>query len=344
MKCSRLCLSILLIVPLFTFAQKYHEPAEILKILSDSRLTYDIGMLQSPEIKTVEYPPQLNHGLFLKKMPNGTRVVTTYDSEFDSVETYKPNLMTAESAYANKEFSQARLSYIKALLAAPNSSQVMTFIGQSFEAEHAFDSAKVWYLRAIDANFYDYMAHWFLADIHWRQQSKDSAITEICLARIMNRNNPRLSASFVRIFKDAEINYSDWEFHPAINVEQLPTNHISVTFDEKHSEWLPYALCKALWKFEPDYRKSMLSRVKGLPAVIEETECVMNVIIGLENSKTSTDDKSLKAAKEALEGNMFSEFIVYDVILPGEPYYAFNLSREFMKNVAQYITKVRTKT
>lgn len=322
--------------------QKYHVPAEIFKIAEQSKITYQISTLEIPEVEVVKYPPQLDHGLFLKKGSDGALTVSTYDEEYGANKDYQDSFKAAEKAYDEHQFAQARELYLKVLSLAPASSQVMTFIGQVYGHEGNDSLAEVWYRKAIEANYFDYMAHWFLADLCQGAGRKDEAVAEILVAHILNRNNPRLAESMERIFKGSGMTYREWQFLPRYEVKDLGNNKASVQWDANHPEWLAYALCKALWQIEPGYRDSMLNGTREHPLMVEEKECVVNVLIGIQNRKKETKDPALQVAQKALDEKMFSEFLVYEVILPRYPRFAFVLSKAYFDSVAKYVVKFRS--
>jgi hypothetical protein len=128
-------------------------------------------------------------------------------------------------------------------------------------------------VKAIEANYFDYMAHWFLGDAYHKAGTTEKAQKEILIANILNRNNPRIQNALGRIYADSRLTYPEWVFSPRCDLKDLGNNKVSVKYDQRYPEWLPYSLCKALWQFEPGYRESMLKDSQEHPAMIEEKEC-----------------------------------------------------------------------
>ena len=60
------------------------------------------------------------------------------------------------------------------------------------------------------------------------------------------------------------------------------------------------------------------------------------------DSKKGTKDKSLIVATQALNKNMFTEFVLYEVILPKDPYFVFSLSKEDCASIVQYVKNIRS--
>jgi tetratricopeptide (TPR) repeat protein len=344
MKCPNVLLGVLLVVPTFSPAQRYHTPAEIIKIMTDSKMTYVLDMMEPVEVETVHAPVELAHGLFLKPSDQGGSVLSSFDTEYASSPEYLTTFQNAERAYQNDSLGYARELYLRVLRIVPYHSQVMTFIGQTYEHEQDYKSAIEWYHRAIEANYYDYAAHWFLADNLSVTGNHDEALKEILLARVLNRTNSRLPDAVDRILKSANLSYLDWEFAPRYQLQSLDGHQISLKYDPQHSEWMPYALCKALWAFEPGYKDSMLFGTDEHPIVVQEKECVANVLMALQNSGEEVKDPSLQTAKRALDEKAFSAYLLFEVILPRRPDFVFALTRSQIESLSAYILEFRTKT
>ncbi len=333
---------LLLFVPTPSVAQRYHTPAEVLRIMTDSKMSYVMDAKESVEIETVKASVELPHGLFLKHSVDGASELCSYDAEYAQIPDYQTVLAAAERAFQNDSMTFARDQYLRVLKIAPLHSQVMTFIGQTYENEQDYSSAKDWYQKAIETNFYDYAAHWFLADNLSVTGRHDEALKEILLARVLNRTNPRLSEAVDRILKESKLSFVDWTFKPRYELKDLDGHRISIKYDTQHPEWMPYAFCKALWAFEPGYRDSMISTSHEHPFLIEEKECVANILIGLQNSGKKVKDPSLQAARRALDEKVFAAYLLFDVILQSHPDFVFLLTQSNLESVTSYVLEYRT--
>ena len=321
--------------------QQYHSPAEILKLMEASKVSYSFDNLAEADITTAPAPVPLSHGLFLKQDSGGGYTVTSYGAEYQGKKEYTENVMEAEKLFSGNDHTGARAAYLKALDAAPASSQVMTFIGQTYEQEENDSLAGVWFHRAIAANKYDYMAHWFLADLLDKSGKNDEAIREIILAKILNRSNPRVSDAVERIFKRSGHSYADWEFTPRCAVERSEQNRLKLKVDMRYPEWLPYAACKAVWQGEPGYPESMLKGTKEPPLLVEEKECVVNVLMGMTNRGGTSKERALRILPDVWEKSMFAEYVIYEVILPTHPSFVFYLSDENLAAISDYVRTFR---
>ena len=110
----------------------------------------------------------------------------------------------------------------------------MTFVGQTYDHVHADSAAAYWYRKAIAANEFDYMAHWFLGDFYDRCDEHQKAVREVLTAFVLNRNNPRILAAVKQILGNAGLEYRDWEFRPDYAVKGSGGTKVSVKNSEGH--------------------------------------------------------------------------------------------------------------
>lgn len=331
-------------IPLVTFAQRYHDPAEILRMVEKSTYTYELDQIDKHSVGMMKVPATVDYGIYLKRLPDGSIVVQSFQNEYGQNPDYAACFQNAEDAFSKDSLDAARYWYKKVLDVASNQSQVMTYIGQTYENEKDYEAAFPWFRRAIDTNYYDYNAHWFLADDLVLTHHVDEAVKEILIAMVLNRNHQRISTSLKINLQIAKKPYVDWAFGPRYEIDSTGDKHISIKCDTTYMEWLSYALCKALWAYEPGYRDSMLVGVNEEPLVVEEKECFLSVLAVIENSGKPTQDPILQTAQKALAAGKFTEFVVYDVILPSHPNFVFKLPRAFIQSIPDYILTCRAST
>jgi len=313
--------------------QAIHSPAEILKIMEKSPIAYELTALEK-EILPKDRTGNLNYNHYYR-INNGDHI-TTFKYEIDSnVQNY---LTKAEEYFQRKEFSLAREMYLEALKADSTYFEVMTYIGQTYGIEGDFDKAIEWYKKTIDVNYIDYLAHWFLADAYKTKGELNKAVEEITIAIILNRNNPRIEKSLKDIFELKKLKTDDWTFNPQIKIDSIGVNKVRVSFD---SDWLGYAMVKALWKYEPGYKKSM-GVSDGSFSTIEEKECFASLMTSFDKEKLKKHPE-FKALQLALDNKMIDEYIFYEIVLPDHPFVAYQLPAEFIVRIKNYVIEVRGK-
>jgi len=328
-------ISFLLITLIFQigFGQKLHSPAELLKIMSDSKLSFQIDILKK-EIQCSDKSEKLNYHSYYRLSTDSGLYTFTYKIRDD----VKPVFDKAE-AFFQSGISDSAIFYYKETLKADSTLyNVMTYIGQVYGSKKDYQNAIAWYEKAISKNYIDYMAHWFLADTYLDMKDTKNALDEITIAQILNRNNLRIKKSLTYIFEKAKMSTDDWCFNPQVEINKISDTKINISANEK---WLAYAMAKAIWNFEPGYKESM-GVAPGQYSTIEDKECLVSLLIGLENSKTKIkNDPQLSILKKATEKKYLDEYILYEIVLPENPLVAFQLPEKTILNIKDYILNVR---
>lgn len=326
----------LLVITLFIqigFGQKLHSPAEILKIMSDSKLSYQIDLLKK-EIQCSDKSEKLNYHNYYRLSTDSGLYTYSYKIRND----VKPIFDKAE-AFFQSQIPDSAIFYYKETLKADSSLyNVMTYIGQVYGSKKDYQNAIVWYKKAISKNFIDYMAHWFLADTYIDMNDTKNALDEITIAQILNRNNQRIRKSLTYIYEKAKLSTDDWCFNPQVEINKISDTKINVSANDK---WLGYAMTKAIWSFEPGYKESM-GVAPGRYSTIEDKECLITLLIGLENSKTKIkNDPQLLILKRATDKKYLDEYILYEIVLPENPQVALQLPEKTILNIKDYILNLR---
>jgi len=332
-KCN--ALFFLLSITISCFAQKIHSPAEILRMMSDSKLSYELKEL-GKEIPCPDLTEKLNYHDSYRVTTDST--ISTYRFKFSNAS--KPLYDKAEQFFSAHQADSALVYYLHTIKADSTLTNVMTYVGQIYEGKEERGKAIEWYRKAIHMNFIDYMAHWFLADNLLAIDSTKEAVDEIVIAQILNRNNPRIKKSLATIFEHAFLNTTDWCFNPQVELSKTTDGKISIAMTDK---WVGYAMAKAIWMFEPGYRESM-GVANGHYSTIEDKECLISLLSGLENAKTDiSKERQLVILKAAAENNYLQEYILYDIVLPKTPFVAYQLSEKTILEIKDYILKFRNK-
>lgn len=333
MKHLKSILFLLLIGLTTTYAQKIHSPFEIIQIMTDSKVKYGVNALKEP-IECPDYSEKLNyHDTY--RVETETHV---YSYKYEINEKAKPLLEKAEECFTARDMTGALEYYHKTLEADPTQHYVMTYIGQIYDKYRDYEQSIDWYKKAIEANYADYMAHWFLADAYFAINDYDKAVDEIVIARIMNRNNPRIKTSMDLILKKAKKSTVDWYFNPQIRLGRDADNDVMV---EMGDNWTMYAMAKALWNYEPGYKESMGVKPDSY-TMLEEQECLIAQLIGMENAKTKVKkDPQLNILKKVAKAKMLDEYILYEIFLPRSPSVVHQLSKPTILSIKDYVLNVR---
>jgi tetratricopeptide (TPR) repeat protein len=301
----------------YGFSQKIHSPAELIKIMNDSKLSYEIKVLDKP-IECMDYSDKLNYHDYYRVSKDSGLITYKFNPNNEAKQLFD----RAEKEFQTKNIDNALIDYRLALKMDSSLSKIMTYIGQIYSNKGDYDNAIKWYKMAISKNYIDYMAHWFLADLYLDRKDFKNAVDEIVIAQILNRNNSRIKKSWINILEKAKRNTEDWCFKPQMEISKISDNKISVSISDK---WTGYAVAKALWTYEPGYRE-LMGVSQGQYSTIEDKECLISLLVGLENAKINIKkDAQLRILKKAVENKHLDEYILYEIVLPKTPFVAFQL-------------------
>ena len=321
--------------PLLAQEYKLHTPAEILKVMEDSKLSYEIVALEKP-LSPADRSKKVNTNEFYQKRTDSAVEVMKFDPSM-SARTLADQ---AESRFSDKNYTQARTFYKEALRADSSYFKLYTYIGQTYEQEGLVSEAMEWYQKAIDKNPIDYMAHWFLADLYIGQKQAAKALKHILLAHVLNRNNPRIEASLKEIFQANKMRYADWSFTPQVELKKKDEQHVEV---RANSLWMGYALARAVWQFEPGFKEAQgYSREQAFVSQ-EEKEALMSLQLLAAQDKSMKPSMEVQALKKALDNQLLNEYIFYEIWLPQQPQLAYQLPEEMLESLGNYVKLARKK-
>ena len=318
-------------------AQDIHTPAQILEILGDSKISYNLKELNE-DIPCHYYPKRiLDNSVFRSVNDKGQLEVKPYGDLSGKGQYHYDK---AEEQFTAANTDSAQYHYKKLLEYDPQYYKAMTYIGQLYGIKKEYDKAIEWYLRVIDSNYIDYLAHWFLADAYLRQDRIEEAIDEITIANILNRNNPKIKDVQFMAYGIGDYSINDWCFGPQYKFEEVGENKIDLYYKKT---WLMYAMAKALWRYEPGYHASM-GVAEGQYTSKEEFECLTAMLTGLQNSNPDYRNiRELQILYKAYDSNTMNEFIFYEIILPQFPHVVYQLPKEKIEALKDYVLNVRQK-
>lgn len=305
-----------------TALRPLHTPAEILKIMNDSKLVYRISDDYQPE-SAVDTPAVLSNQMLLEKTDSGY-VLTAYVLS-DSAEHYYDK---GEEAFRKRDYSAAILYYDTLRMVEPSYYHVLTLIGDVYYLEKQYDSAAAYFEHAIQKNFADYDAHWFLADTYRQLSEPDSALRQITIAYLLNVNHSNLNRA-IRIYRErAGHLWVEWDFTPEYSISE----HGHTVSVDASPTWIGYAMVKAVWKYEPGYADSMIGthRQKLVINWPEEKEAVLAYI---------ADSSKGSRIRKIIDDGYFPEFVLFELAAKKHPSIMALLPRKEFFRVLDYVDK-----
>jgi hypothetical protein len=314
-------------------AQKINSPAEIIEILNRSSLTYELKSLDKSLIKTRDIS-KVNYNQFYK--------LRFKDDSYDIVkyqftDEIKELLKQADAFFKESDFENARKKYFQILETDKTFYQVYPYIGQTYALEKNHQEAILWYEEGMNINNIDYLNYWFLAESYVDLGEKNLALRNIIKALILNRNNPRILNSFSSILRLNNLKFDDWMFNPQYELFKKDEKTILVSFD---NDWLGYALAKAIWQYEPNYKSERIKQNQMI-VLMEEKEALLGVLVPIYEKKPENLDASLQMLLKAVNNKKLDEYIFFEIILPETPEMAYHLEPSFIDKITDYVINFR---
>ena len=233
--------------------------------MEDSKLVYEIKDEFDPK-SIIDTPSVLSNQLYLKESGEGYSLVT-----FKLSELAQPIYNDAEEAFHKKDYTKAIELYNKVIQVQPNYYHAFTLIGDAYFSSEKYDSAIVYFKKAINNNFADYNAHWFLADTYNKCYIVDSALKEITIAHLLNVNHENLNKA-LRYYRNKNNRpWKEWSYVPQYTLSK-DGNKVTINTT---ADWLGYALVKSVWKYEPGYAESMIGKTGIAYTVLRPSGKVM---------------------------------------------------------------------
>ena len=327
-------------------AQKLHDPSEIFQLISDSRLKYLIE--QDDDIQGVPFEtPQLTPGMGLIKTPSGADSLGILELRDEAI----PHWEKAEEAFAAKNFAEAITWYRKLLKIQPEYHSAYTMIGDAHFNMGQYDSARFYLEFAIEENYVDYQAHWFLASTLKKLGDDEEALHQITIAHILNPGHTILKQVLNANRKRLDRTWKEWSFAPAYELVEEMEDEVRVRFA---SGWMMYSLAKALWAYEPGYVETMgLTEDDVSLSALPEKEALLSFIIEQSLARNAVEegekDESALPAREVLEmadrlaeifeADMVELFIYYEIIGKQYPRIFSAMSPETIEHFVQYVNR-----
>lgn len=303
-------------------AQSLHSPAEIIKIMEKSVVTYEINDL-TDALKPIDQSENLNSMFVYKTIENGDIKLTSYVLPEAASKAYDE----AEGFFRDGNLDEALKMYTKTLELAPNFYHVKTYIGQIYYFKKDYKTAEKWYTEAIKNNSVDYMSYWFLADTYAAMGKNKKALDNILKAKILNRNNPRIQASLEQIVEKNKMSYANWSFNPQMRIDSIGDKKIRIAANK---DWLAYALVEAVWMYDPAY-----DSIRNTFPINRVKEGVLAIAVTMDKNEYP----EFEALYNAVKNKQLDPYIYYEILLVNHPKIAYYLTDEGIENILKYVKK-----
>lgn len=314
-----LCIVCALITWRVQAQESIHTYAEILKIMEESQLVYEIGIDYEPP-DSVEQPTVLSNQFYVVNHEDGSITLHRYEI----TESANAILDSGEVAFNKGDTQEARALYQNLLRGEPDYHFALTLIGDTFYLEGAYDSARTYFMKAIARNRVDYSAWWFLADTYGKLDMADSALSCMTIAHLLNINHSNMKKMLVKYRERAGLSWKEWSLAPVYSLAEAGRN-IRISSTE---EWLAYAMVKAVWKYEPGYVQRMMGADSTqTDMILEEKEAI--VLYAFTNKR-----EDLIGTFENRQGD---SMVLYELVARRIPHVMLLLPASQFEHVMDYV-------
>lgn len=306
---------------------KLHTPAEIFEILEKSSVVYELGVDKNIAPEPAGKGRVLSDYTYLKSSPNGDSTLTTLPLSAEGNKVLNEGL----DAFEKKDYETALKLYTRVHEMDPEYHHALTLIGDIHYFQGDLKQAMDWFQKAIDHNFADYAAHWFLADAQWKTGKREEAVRRMTTAHLLNVNHQMMRERLAAMRKEIKRPWDDWTFSPRYKVEKLE-DKVKVTFQE---DWLPYAIVKAVWAHEPGYKEATAGPdyEKLIVCMEEEKEGLLAMYVVHEK------DRDFKTLRKIVDEGYVSEMIEYEILAGKAPEAIVLMPRDSFNRLVEYVDK-----
>lgn len=329
--------------PVFAYSAPEPTPRAVFDLLNNTKgMRFNMGFLEIM-IPPADYSMRLNTTNFYRVETEDKITI----NEFQVSDSAKYYYNLAESEYQGKNLDKARFYYLKALKVQPDFYYVQKYVGQTYSFQNNIDLAIFWYEKAIQNNSMDYMAHWFLADSYFQKGDETKALSEITMAKILDRNNRLIDKSLNKILLDKRMDTTSWIFTPQYELKAISDREVDISYD---GDWIGYGMAKAATIYNLTLMDAFGDDTSDFN-IPQQAYCLLVQYQGYLNTKKGEKKKDKKHAlyseitlaklEKAVKKEFILEFIYFEIILPKHPEYVYTLPTKELEKIQEYLIKVR---
>jgi tetratricopeptide (TPR) repeat protein len=288
------------------------NPAGFLKILADSKLTYEIGV-KPPVPKPVRDLDCPSRSPVLRRVSSPEGKFLTL---WEPAKKAAPRFEAAEKLFAEKRYSEAAVEYRKGLDLDPHYGLGWLYSGDVPFHQGDYESALKAYRRALALDPSHPQAHHFAGHALLKLGRLDEAETEYVRALVYDPAYKGAWDGLTYLGRLAGFAVRRHEFSPPADVlGQREGSRVAIAVGET-SEWLGYLLCKAVWRNEPEYRRTKNGGEdvdESSWSTAEERECLANYVA------TNLSLARVRLEQEAVQKGLPKEEVSEEKVLAAAP-------------------------
>jgi tetratricopeptide (TPR) repeat protein len=318
--------------------------AELLKILSDSRITYEMD--RGPVSDPVD-------DLRCGRRGTGERIIqkdgVAHLEAWMPAPAALPHFEQAEADYDAQRYPEAAAAYARGLALDPDYGPGWLYSGDVPFAKGDYALALERYRRALALDPTLPQGHRFAAHALEKLGRLDEAQAELIEALAQDPGYDDAWTALAGVAKARGSRLVRTRFDPHVRVGRLRDGKVEIgATDEASAPWFAYAICQAVWHHEETYR---VRRGRGGPwtwSTTQELECMANFLdVGLDQIKTGAtpplpeaDAALVRRLDAAAKEHLAYGFVVVEVLGVRCPRAAAALPDDMRQEARDYLARL----
>jgi tetratricopeptide (TPR) repeat protein len=296
-------------------------PDQLAKLMEASKVSYRIGKppegVTPDEIVEKLWPlgKAQSYPWVEKQGDGGSRLVAYPFTEAD-VET----LAQVEPLFEKSKFEEAKKRYEAIAASSPKNYLAISSIGDCHYLRGEYEAAAPHFERALALNPYHHVNYLKLGNALVRLGRRDEALDTFLRGLVARPRQKSILGQLAHFSASLGVRIEESQFQPRAYAEPSAEGIDVYLQPEADWYWLTYAMCKAVWLGEGDYRAARLKRNESKTAHeqtdIEELDCLKSLIVGYRVASTdgtASPDPLLDRRSRILDAGMLEEFVIYEL-------------------------------
>lgn len=318
---------------------RYLSPAEVLKRLEESSVSYRVDGQDSPpggwadqlwpqRVQEVTYPRVVAEG--------GQRVVRAWPEHAQA----QALLSEAEPHFQAKRYEEAGKLYTRATEVCPECYVAWTFRGDAAYFSDDAETALKHYRKAATLNPDDHRTWFFQGNALAKLGRYEEALQAWAWCLVLNPRYPVIR-QFFRTNAHLGLVIREDAIVPRGAAER-DGEEVLIRWDPSHGPaWLAFANCKALWLGEPSHREEMTGTQEEHFTSVEELECLGSALLihrsQTQEGKGEESDPTLDRLGAILDDGMLLEAVLFEVGARVYPQVSLTMEDEVRQRLKAYV-------
>lgn len=302
---------------------KFLEPADMIRMMTESKTTYEINPLDKLDEETRKhmletlYPeaaPYIAYPL-VKRNGKGEASIRQFPFHPKAWEL----IQLAETPYQEEKYDEAMILYQKAVEISPDCYLAYHYLGECYQFQGNSPKAIECYDKALKINPYDYQVYYFKGECLLLAGQGDEAMKNLIHALALKPRHENIMIVLRKVADRVGFKLQEDIFRPRCLVRRASEKgavQIYVDTEGPGKDWMIYAIGKALWLGEPKHRQELTGKKDVVWSTTEERECVAALLAaylhGVEK-KGEPKVAEFERLAEILKEGYFNEMLQYEI-------------------------------